>query len=183
MRIMITVMATFGMLLTLSGPAAADEYRCTGKVGARTLDNVRVPASRTCYLNGTTVKGTLTVGRGAQVFADNSRIIGNVQGEGFRNVTVHDSRIGGSVQVVQGGLVDIRRNRINGDVLFDENTRRNIARRNVVGGNIQAFQNTGGVEILRNVVDANLQCKANRPAPTGGHNRVYGNKEDQCRRL
>jgi hypothetical protein len=52
-----------------------------------------------------------------------------------------------------------------------------------VGGNIQAFQNTGGVLIARNVVDGNLQCKSNRPAPTGGHNVVQGNKEDQCARL
>ena len=116
-------------------------------------------------------------------FADNTRVIGNIQSEGFRNVTVEDSRVGGSVQLVQGGRADLRRTRINADILFDDNDRWNIARRNNVGGNIQAFQNTGGVQIRRNQVDGNLQCKANDPAPIGDDNRVEGNKEDQCRRM
>ena len=34
-----------------------------------------------------------------------------------------------------------------------------------------------------NVIDGNLQCKENRPAPTGGNNRVGGTKEDQCSSL
>jgi hypothetical protein len=48
---------------------------------------------------------------------------------------------------------------------------------------VQAFQNRGGVQIANNVINGNLQCKENRPAPTGGGNRVGGNKEDQCARL
>ena len=183
MRRFITILLTLGLLFTFSGPAAAEEYRCTGKVGARTLDNVRVPAGHTCTLRGTLVKGTITVGNEARLFADNVRVIGNIQSEGFRNVTVEDSRVGGSVQVVQGRLADIRRTKVNADILFDDNRRWNIAKRNDVGGNIQAFQNTGGVEVRSNVIDGNLQCKENSPAPVAGGNRVGGNKEDQCRRL
>lgn len=183
MRPVITALLALGMLFTLSGPAAAEEYRCTGQVGARTLDNVRVPAGRTCTLSGTLVKGTIQIGNDARLFANNIRVIGNIQSEGFQNVTVEDSRVGGSIQVVQGRRADIRRTHVNADILFDDNRRPNIARRNDVGGNIQAFQNTGGVEIRGNVVDGNLQCKANDPRPVGGDNRVGGNKEDQCRGL
>lgn len=32
-------------------------------------------------------------------------------------------------------------------------------------------------------IDRNLQCKSNSPRPTGGKDRVHGNKEDQCPRL
>lgn len=48
---------------------------------------------------------------------------------------------------------------------------------------MRVFQNHGGVRIAGNLIDGNLQCKENRPAPTGGGNRVRGNKEDQCSRL
>ena len=48
---------------------------------------------------------------------------------------------------------------------------------------MQVFQNSGSVEIQYNTIDGNLQCKENAPAPTGGANRVAGNKEDQCARL
>ena len=182
-RLVITTLLALAMLFTFSGPAAAEEYRCTGTVGGRTLDNVRVPAGRTCTLNGTIVKGTITIGNDARLFADNIRVIGNIQSEGFRNVTVEDSRVGGSIQVVQGRRADIRRTKVNADILFDDNRRWNIARRNDVGGNVQAFQNTGGVEVRRNVIDGNLQCKENAPRPVGGNNRVGGSKEDQCRGL
>lgn len=51
-----------------------------------------------------------------------------------------------------------------------------------IGGNVQL--DIGGTVTLRtNTVDGNLQCKQNQPAPTGGGNRVQGNKEDQCAML
>ena len=39
------------------------------------------------------------------------------------------------------------------------------------------------IRVSRNRVDGNLQCKENRNSPSGGGNRVRGNKEDQCARL
>ena len=164
--------------------AAAEERVCRGTIGARTLDNVRVPEGATCVLQGTYVKGTVKVERSATLRAERVRVIGNVQGENARRVTVvQDSRVGGSVQVVQGGGANVSDSRITGDILYDTNRAAVSALRNRVGGNVQAFQNTGGVEIRRNVIDGNLQCKANRPPPTGGANTVGGNKEVQCARL
>ena len=168
----------------LLSPASAEETRCTRTFRAVTLDNVLVPRGATCRLLGTRVKGTVTVKGGATLIAEDVIVIGNVQGENARDVRVLDtSRVGGSVQVVQGGAATVADSRINGDILYDENNRALRIVRNVVGGNVQVFQNTGGVEIRRNFIDGNLQCKANRPAPTGGNNRVQGNKEDQCRNL
>jgi hypothetical protein len=167
-----------------AGRALAEERVCRGTIGATTVDNLRVPQGATCTLNGTYVKGTVKVERGAVLRAFDVRVIGNVQAENARNVVVREgSRIGGSVQVVQGGAARIAGNRINGDILVDEQDRALVASRNVIGGDLQAFQNTGGVEIRRNRIDGNLQCKGNQPAPVGGGNIVQGNKEDQCRRL
>jgi hypothetical protein len=96
---------------------------------------------------------------------------------------LESSRVGGSVQVVQGGGANVLDSIIDSDILYDSNNTYLRASRNTIGGNLQAFQNTGGVEIRRNVIDGNLQCKTNNPAPIGGNNVVGGVKEDQCRRL
>ena len=171
-------------LFALTPPTTtlAEERACRGTIGARTVDNLRVPARATCTLNGTYVKGTIKVETNATLKAYNVRVIGNVQAEGAREVIVaRGSRVGGSVQIVQGGIAKVNDSRVNGDILFDENNRLNATNRNVVGGSVQAFQNSGGVRIFDNRIDGNLQCKENSPRPVGDGNVVQGNKEDQCR--
>ena len=178
------VVAVAASIVLPIGHAMAEERVCRGMIGARTVDNLRVPQEATCTLDGTFVKGTVKVERGAVLRAFGIRVIGNVQAENARNVVVRrQSRVGGSIQIVQGGAARILRSRINGDILFDDQRRALAANGNVIGGNLQAFQNTGGVEIRNNRIDGNLQCKENVPRPVGGGNIVQGNTEDQCRRL
>jgi hypothetical protein len=168
----------------LPATAHAEERTCRGSLGARTVDNLRVPSGATCRLTGTYVKGTIKVQRGATLVARRVRVVGNVQAEGARNVVVkRRSRVGGSIQVEQGRRATVRGTRIIGDIQYDHNRGYLRANRNRVGGSIQVIGNSGGAEIFRNVVNGNLQCKENRPRPTGGGNIVGGNKEDQCRRF
>lgn len=171
-------------LVALPPVAVAEERICRGSIGPTTVDNLKVPQNARCTLNGTRVKGTIKVSRGATLIARDVVVIGNVQGEGAARVDVLDgSRIGGSVQIVQGGAATVKDSRVNADILYDTQRQTLRVLRNKVGGNVQAFQNRGGIEIRRNTIDGNLQCKANNPAPTGGGNTVGGNKEDQCRKL
>lgn len=173
-----------GGAASLAPAAHAEERSCRGSIGAWTLDNVRVPASATCYLTGTYVKGTVKVERGARLFARDVHVVGNVQGENARNVVVKSgSRVGGSVQVEQGRYATVRGSRVIGDVQYSSNRGYLRVNRNRVGGSIQVIGNSGGAEIYRNTVNGNLQCKENRPRPTGGGNVVGGNKEDQCARF
>jgi hypothetical protein len=175
---------TFVMFMSTPTPTLAEERACRGSIGARTVDNLRVPQGATCTLNGTYVKGTIKIERNATLFAYAVRVIGNVQAENARKVVIASkSRVGGSVQIVDGGVAKVRDSRINGNILFDDNNGRNVVLRNVVGSDVQAFQNTGGVRIYDNRIDGNLQCKANSPRPVGGGNIVGGNKEDQCRKF
>jgi hypothetical protein len=148
-------------------PAATnDERTCRGTIGARSLDvDIRVPSGATCRLIGTRVDGNVKVYRGATLVARGARVGGNVQAENAESVVVTGSRVGGSIQLKQGRVGPI-----------------NLARNNV-DSDIQLFSNRGKSVVLRNVVGGNLQCKSNRPRPTGGANRVEGNKEDQCARL
>ena len=85
-------------------PAHADERSCRGTIGAVTVDNLRVPEGATCTLDRTLVKGTLKVERGATLRARAIRVIGNIQAENHRSVSVTGgSRVDGSLQVKQGG--------------------------------------------------------------------------------
>ena len=158
----------------VSAPAAhADDRTCRGTLGAVQVDGtVVVPQGATCTLVGTRVDGDVLVKSGASLYARGARIGGNVQAENHRTVVVRPrtvgdrvvkSRVGGSIQLVQGG----------GGKLLS----------NVVEGDVQLFSNDRRFEVRRNVVGGNLQCKSNAPRPVGGANRVEGDKEDQCRGL
>jgi hypothetical protein len=165
----------------MSAPAYAEETKCRNTLGAVTVDNLRVPQGATCTLNGTIVKGTITVKSGATLVARGVRVVGNVQAENAMKVVVKSaSRVGGSIQVKQGGAAKVLSSRIRGDIQYDANTRYLKANDDKVGGSIQVVGNSGGAEIFRNVVNGNLQCKENSPPPIGEGNIVGGNKEDQC---
>jgi len=150
-----------------ASPARAEERTCRGTLGAKTVDNLRVPSGATCTLNRTRVKGTIKVERGATLNASAIRVIGNIQAENARRVDVVGSHIGGSVQVVQGR---------NGSTLSKLN-------RNTVKQDVQYFENRGAISVTLNRINGNLQCKANNPRPRGGRNIVGGSKEDQCAKL
>ena len=178
------VMSALAAAATLaSAPALAEEFRCTGAVGAVALDNLFVADGASCVLDRTRMNGSVVVGRGATLRASGVSVNGNVQAEGAAFVGVAGrSMIGGSVQIVQGGGSSIERSRINGDLQFESNTGPVAATGNTIGGSLQAFQNMGGATFNGNRMNGNMQCKENIPAPTGGGN-VSPSKEDQCARL
>jgi hypothetical protein len=162
-----------GLTVAVVQPAQADERRCTGTIYAASIDgDVVVPAGRTCRLIGTRVDGNVKAYRGSTLVIKGARIGGNVQADNHRTVRVlarwvdnqpRRTRVGGSIQLKQGGGGEIRRAVVNGD--------------------IQLFSNDGRFTVRRNYVGGNLQCKSNQPRPVGGLNNVQGNKEDQCRNL
>lgn len=175
--------AACALLALASLPVAAEEYRCTGRVGAVSLDNIFVPDGASCVLERTRAKGNVVVGEGASLYATSVSINGNLQAEGAANVQVGgNSTFGGSVQLVKGNSATISRARIDGDILFDENYGLLSAQGNTLGGDLQAFKNLGGVSLINNRMKGNLQCKENIPAPTGRGNQATS-KEDQCARL
>ncbi|WP_183094646.1 hypothetical protein [Nocardioides stalactiti] len=165
-----TAAAAASITVALGSPAHADERRCTGTIRAVAIDgDVVVPQGATCTLVGTRVDGNVKVNRNATLYARGVQVNGNVQADDFRRVevtqrtidgVVHRSRIGGSIQVKQGGA--------------------GVVRRTVVKADVQVFSNDGLWAIYDNAIDGNLQCKSNAPRPVGDRNRVEGNKEDQC---
>jgi len=102
----VTLASLTAGLLTVSAfaaaPAQADERTCRGTIGSTTVDNLLVPQGATCTLDGTTVKGTITVKGDATLRAAHVRVVGNVQSENAKRVVLRGSSVGGSVQHVQG---------------------------------------------------------------------------------
>lgn len=173
-------------LVVLVPVALAEERVCRGTIGATIVDNLKVPSGATCTLNGTKVKGTIKVESKAKLYANGVRVIGNIQSEGFQVISVKErSQVGGSVQLENGqtgGSGKVVNTTIDGDLQFEANEARMVARKNTVLANLQAVGNTGGLVISGNSIAENLQCKENNPPPTGGGN-TAGDKEDQCARL
>jgi hypothetical protein len=171
--------------LTFGTPSAsAEERRCTGTIGATTVDNVLVPSGRSCTLEGTKVKGTVKVSKNATLTVISARIVGNIQSQGHASVSVNGSTtVGGSIQLKQGGAFSINAARVTGNIQVVSNNGSSTISNNRVNQDIQVFSHSGGIAINSNRVDGNLQCKGNSPRPTGSGNIVQGNKEDQCRRL
>jgi hypothetical protein len=175
------------LALAVFAPAAqAEERTCRGAIGSTTVDNLLVPQGASCTLNNTRVEGTVKVERNATLVANTIRVKGNVQSEGFKNITLRqNSVVVGSVQLengLDGGSGRVLNSKVNGDLQFFSNEARMIARGNTLLANFQANQNTGGLVIENNKIAENLQCQSNDPPPTGGGN-TAGDKEGQCRRL
>lgn len=149
----------------LTTPAHADTVDCSGRMGHVSIDgDLRVPSGKPCTLDGTRIEGNVVVGRAATLSARGVRIEGKLQAEDARQISmVASSRVGDNIPLERSGAVRL-----------DSVT---------VGGDVQLFANHGALRIAHNRVDGNLQCKSNQRRPTGGGNRVRGNKEDQCARL
>jgi hypothetical protein len=175
--------ALLGLLLSLTirAPAAADDYNCSGSLGAVTVDNLVVSENTTCTLNGTRITGNLFVLRNATLNAHNVNVYGNIHADGAALVNVYaGSFVGGNIQIADSGAADIRRVDIDGNLQFDENRSYLQADNNRIGGNLGAFDNTGGVSITNNSIRGNLQCRGNFPPPAGYGNIVSGSLENQC---
>src|SRR4028119_1555570 len=115
---MLALMMSLAALLMAASAAQAEERVCRGTIGSATVDNLRVPQGASCTLNGTKVEGTVKVERNATLVANTIRVKGNVQSEGFKNITLRqNSVVVGSVQLengLDGGAGRVLNSRVNG---------------------------------------------------------------------
>lgn len=149
-------------LIAFSVPALAD-FNCNGSIKNRTIDD-NVKVHKQCVLDHVTIKGNLMLHSNSHTAIKNSTIDGNLESKGnFSQVNAHANRIDGNIQLEDGRNIQLTSNRVN--------------------GNIQLKDNSGSIVVKNNCVNGNLECEDNRVKPTGGTNRVSGDKEDQCRHL
>jgi len=178
-------LALTGLAFGFTEIARGDDVNCPPNLGAVTIDGNVLVTSGTCELTGTRVIGNVHVYPGGLLVANGASIDGSIQAEGAVDVLVDQSTVNGSIQLdnLVGDLSSITRSVVGGSIQLVSNRSELVVDDNDVNADVQAFSNSGGVDITNNVIDGNLQCKTNQPAPTGGFNRVAGNKEDQCANL
>jgi hypothetical protein len=175
--------AAMTLLVTLASGATvrADDYQCTGSLGAINVNNLDVPENASCTLNGTIVDGNIFVKTNATLHAYNVQVKNNIQADQAASVNIYaGSSVGGNIQIDNSGAADIQSVNIDNNLSFNDNDHSLNAANNTIRGNLQAFKNTGGVSINDNNIDGNLQCKENVPPPTGSGNTASGNMDDQC---
>jgi MYXO-CTERM domain-containing protein len=157
------------------------DVNCPPELGRVTVDgNVQVTGA--CRLEGTIVKGNVLLYAGGSLVARDGVIDGNIQAAQADFVDVSRVTVKGSIQLddLVGDLSMIRGTDVDGNIQLNGNRSVLEVVDNVVDGDVQGFSNTGGLLIADNVIRSNLQCKSNSPAPVGGNNQVFGNREDQC---
>ncbi len=109
----------------------AEDVLVIGNVQAENAKSVRV-------LEGLRVGGSVQVKQGGGAVVSDSRIEGDIQYDAnSAMLRALRNRVGGSIQAFQnvGGLVQIRRNTIDGNLQCKENTPRPTGGGNIVGGN------------------------------------------------
>lgn len=170
--------------ITPPPPPLSGNVTCVGlTIGAVRLDSVSVPAGATCTLLGTTMNGSVEVGAGARLTAENINVTGNLLADGASALRLTgNSLIGGSLQLQRGGDSVVAGAAITGDLQIDAMAGAVSASNNRVTGSLQAMANRGGLALTGNRMGGVMQCKDNLPAPTGSGN-VASLKEDQCRGL
>ena len=191
----------------LAVPAAADDARCVGFLPPGTYDNVVVPRDTDCSLNLATVRGNVSVLRGASLFSAGNQIGGNLEGHRPRFVGSIGDTIGGNVHVtgatgmpgfpfdslsinvfvcgaqVTDGNISVEKSR-DGTVVVG--TQLEVCQGNNVAGNIKVENNfipaPDVLAVARNTVGGNVQVFKN--TGPGGKN-VIGNvvgQNLQCKR-
>jgi hypothetical protein len=181
-------MQGFAITQIASAGTSFDDCNTTLTLGAVTIDDNVVVQNGTCItLNGTYVKGNVLVYSGGGLTTIGARIDGNIQARDAVSVMVENTYVDGDIQLENLGRSSpssITGSTVKGNIQLERNSPPLSVVSNNVDGDVQAFSNRSNpLEIFNNAIDGNLQCKDNVPAPTGGENRVSGNKEEQCRRL
>jgi hypothetical protein len=138
------------------------------------------------------IGGNVKVAGGtASVIADGLEVNGTLEAVGLGFFDLFDSTVNGNFYVrgaVEGAF--LCGSTFNGDAEFTENrtvltigSLSSSCDGNTMNGNLKVERNQADSEISDNDVGGNLTCFDNAPPPTGGGNRVHGNREGQCAAL
>ncbi|MBP2319894.1 hypothetical protein JOF56_000279 [Kibdelosporangium banguiense] len=141
------------------------------------------------YLSGATVNGDLTSGVG-EVFAQDSKLNGNVSGTGVSYVDLVNSVVDKNLSVSGAALGSVFcASEVYGNATYTGNQGSLQLGGNgpVVGcdqasywnGNLTVSGNHADVQVSNNIVRGNLGGVDNDPAPTGTNNRVRGTTSGQ----
>lgn len=160
-----------------SAPGASNTSasRCNGTIGAVTVNDIAVPANATCTLDGTRVRGNITVGTNGTLVARAVRVDGSIQAEDALALrTSANSVINGDIQAKRRAAVRIEATTIIGNLQIEEQGTSLITSGSRIGGNLQVSK-AASADITGAVVGGDIQLDENRGALQATGADVRGN--------
>ena len=157
---------------------------CLGAIGDTRVEGDLNVVGR-CTLNGTEVRGKVTLFVAGALIARDARIRGDLEGNRADFVDLQGTRVDGKVKLdgLVGDLTSFEERELHGDVELTANRSALEILNSNFSRNLVVNRNTGGVTISGTFVGNDLLCDANTPAPTGTGNTVEGKIEGQCASL
>jgi hypothetical protein len=180
---LVTACSSSANSATASAQAATGNGTCTTTISSQTVNNVFVPAGKTCTLNNVIVHGNIT-DHGTLLLTTSAAIGGSVVAEpgsqlserGPTTVTV-DGNL-----TIDGATADLSLDHIRGNFTV-ENVAMFSWTDSVIGKNIFWINNGSGSQVIGgNTVGGNINCSGNGAVPTNGGNpnTVHGHETGQC---
>ncbi len=191
---------TYGNLVVTVPPQdVPGSTSCDTTITHNVIGNVNVTSGTTC-LENVTVSGNVTVGSGAAVVSQGSKIAGGVTTTGAQSVTLCGTTVTGQVMIRNstgfvllgdggdgsfgcpgdklGGAVQLTGNRGGLELGGDSVTGVVILSQNTAPGGGE----DSSIELEGNTLGSSLQCTGNTPAPVndGSRNTVRGVRTGQC---
>ena len=170
------------LLLLQTGVAAAQGALCLPGLNPRRVDGDLNVVTR-CELDGTDVRGDVTLFAGGSLVARDVHIRGNLTGSSADFVDMDGGRVDGDVQLEQmvGDLIRFQGAELRGVELLGNRSRLEVLD-NEIHEDLVVTANVGGVLITGNTI-RNLECTDNAPAPLGGGNEIDRDASGQCEEL
>jgi hypothetical protein len=142
-------------VLSMAASSGAAPITCNGSPESSEINgNITVAENGVCWLGeGVTVKGNVTVGRGARLYAEgvspgDTLIRGNVRGDGAAEVRLDNITVGGNVAltgtgetVAPFGEVIVSEGRVSGNIEIDDGQPQAEVRNEAVGGSVRILNN------------------------------------------
>ncbi len=186
----IATLAYLATNLVLPAASRAADTICTGAIGAVTVDNLIVPDNATCTLNKTRVNGGVELGLNSSLTARGVAIVGNVQGDAARTVTITQagpltsptrSQIGGNVELQNNsGVVTINAGtQVGGDIELKKGVAATINATSGIAGDVIIEEHTGLLKINTNSVRGSVQINKNTGGAQIKSNAISGNLQCQ----
>ncbi len=118
------------------------------------------------------VAGHTSLAKGVTVTFSGSTAFGGVElSENTGRATLTSATItDGGAEVTKNRGATVHGNRVNENLLVEQNTAGVSVRSNTIGDNLAVHKNTGGTVIASNRASDNIDCSDNIPAPTGSGN-------------
>jgi hypothetical protein len=167
--LLVLALAAAATVVLASAPAAhADDTNCaTSLVNVQVEGNVIVPEGQTCVIFLSEIRGNVIVRRGAALTFRQSTVLGNIEGDGFRDIFVDFSTVIlgdgvlGNVIAKNGsnpGRLRVINSSLEGNVQFESSA----GELNITNSSVGGLDGGGSIQVAKNETTGSMLINGNR---------------------